>query len=87
MVKQFFHINLLNTLVTGKYYNCVYRSKNYSQWVVLFGIRQHSNYMFQQVFLVSFHSVSDFLMGDQDMVLSESTMSKQYSRVRRLFYV
>ena len=38
--------------------------------------------LFGHTFFFSVHSVSDFLMGEQDMVLSESTMSKQYSRVR-----
>ena len=39
------------------------------------------NFVWSCIFF-SVHSVSDFLMGEQDMVLSESTMSKQYSRVR-----
>ena len=31
-------------------------------------------------------SVSDFLMGEQDMVLSEPAMSKQHSRVCRFYH-
>ena len=37
------------------------------------------------IFFFFVHSVSDFLMGEQDMVLSDSAMSKQHSRVRLLF--
>jgi len=38
-------------------------------------------------FHIFIHSVSDFLMGDQDMVLSESAMCKHNSGVRNVFYV
>lgn len=33
------------------------------------------------VFLVLFSSVSDFLMGEQDIGLSEQSMNKHYSQV------
>ena len=41
-------------------------------------------YLNQNYFYI--FSVSDFLMGEQDMVLSESAMSKQHSRVCRFYY-
>ena len=84
--KHFPHTNvILNPVVTGKYY-CIRDLIIILSVVVQLSIKQYtcSMYLYHQVFLVSFHSVSDFLMGDQDMVLSESTMSKQYSRVRKL---
>ena len=37
------------------------------------------------IFIFFYFSVSDFLMGEQDMVLSESAMSKQHSRVCRFY--